>query len=509
MKNIANIINFARGCEPRSDDDAFLLPTLREELELCKAYGFRSTVLLQYDALVTPAYPALVKSGYDAELGLWLEVVQPLVEDAGMTWRGRYAWDWDIRVNFLSAYAPEERVALIDVAFRRFKEIFGEYPKVAGCWSIDAFSLAYIERAYGLSAFCVVKDQYGTDGITFWGAPYTGAYYASKKNAAVPARKRDNQIGIPLFRMLGPDPIDQYDLGLGAPEEEQKVCSLEPVYESGGGDPDWVDWFLKENYNGKALSLAYAQFGQENSFDWANIVKGLPMQFEKLKKLADAGHITLQTLGESGEAFRRRFPLTPPNSSCADSALNDPGRKTAWYASRYYRLNIMFENRRAWIRDLQLYTDRYAEPHLETKNTDTRCGTFALPVMDGFRFSAGGVRAGIYAEAPDSDGFSSRVSGEDALAVSWGDVRFTAEEKRLSVRCALPGFCLRFITADVPTLPYRDAEEDTLQMTFRDFTGRGFDYQLKLSAGRFAQTDTGLTVFPDASGTIIFDFDVN
>ena len=78
MKNVANIINFARGCEPRSEDDSFLLPTLREELELCKRFGFRSTVLLQYDALATPDYPALVKSGYDVEVGLWLEVVQPL-----------------------------------------------------------------------------------------------------------------------------------------------------------------------------------------------------------------------------------------------------------------------------------------------------------------------------------------------------------------------------------------------------------------------------------------------
>ena len=80
MQNIANIINFARGCEPRAEDDSFLFPTLKEELELCKNYGFRSTVLLQYDALVKPEYPALVRSGYNVEVGLWLEVVQPLVE---------------------------------------------------------------------------------------------------------------------------------------------------------------------------------------------------------------------------------------------------------------------------------------------------------------------------------------------------------------------------------------------------------------------------------------------
>lgn len=508
MKNIANIINFARACEPRSEDDSYLLPTLREELELCKRCSFRSTVLLQYDALVTPAYPDLLRSGYDVEIGLWLEIVQPLAEAAGLVWQGRYPWDWDIRVNFLSAYTVEERVAMIDAAFDTFKRIFGSYPKVAGCWSIDSFSLDYIERTYGLSAFCVCKEQYGTDGITVWGGPYTGGYYPSKKNAVVPAREKQNQIGIPMFRMLGPDPVDQYDLGLGSPEQDQKVCSLEPVYEFGGGDPDWVDWFFKENYNGKSLSLAYAQFGQENSFDWVNISKGLPMQFEKLKEKADSGEIILQTLGETGEEFKRRFALTPPNSTCADSDSDNTGRKTAWYYSRYYRVNIMFDKNRAWIRDLQLYSDDYAEPHLYQRNTDTRCGTFALPVMDGFRFSKGSVRAGIYLDSPDSASFESSVSGDDTLCAVWGDVTFTAAESSFSVQCALPGFCLRFVTADVDTVPYREVKGSSLEMTFRDFTLAAFDYSLRLSAGRFERTENGIAVFPDETGAITFDFGI-
>lgn len=509
MKNVANIINFARGCEPRSDDDSFLLPTLYEELELCKRYDFRSTVLLQYDALVNPEYPALLRSGYDVEIGLWLETVQPMAEDAGLTWHGRYPWDWDIRVNFLSAYTPDERVAMIDAAFKTFKRIFGEYPKVAGCWSIDSFSLEYIEQTYGLSAFCVCKEQYGTDGITVWGGPYTGGYYPSKNNAVVPAREKKNQIGIPLFRMLGPDPIDQYDLGLGAPEQDQRVCSLEPVYEYGGGDPDWVDWFIRENYNGKAISLAYAQFGQENSFGWESISKGLPMQFEKLAKKVASGEILLQTLGETGEAFKKEFAVTPPNSTCADTDSECSGRKTAWYYSRYYRVNLMFEKNRLWIRDLQLYSDAYAEPHLRSKNTGTRCGTFALPVMDGFRFSKGAVRAGIYLDAPDCADFESEAMNSGTLAAAWGNVTFTAAEQAFSIQCALPGFCLRFVTVEVPTVPYIDVESTVLHMTFRDFTGAGFNYVLRLSAGTFARTESGVTVYPDKTGNIVFDFNVN
>ena len=35
MRNIINIINFVRSCEPREEDDSYLYPTLVEELKLC------------------------------------------------------------------------------------------------------------------------------------------------------------------------------------------------------------------------------------------------------------------------------------------------------------------------------------------------------------------------------------------------------------------------------------------------------------------------------------------
>lgn len=54
MKNIANIINFVRAVEPREKDNSYLPETTRKELELCRRYSFRSTVLLQYDALILP-----------------------------------------------------------------------------------------------------------------------------------------------------------------------------------------------------------------------------------------------------------------------------------------------------------------------------------------------------------------------------------------------------------------------------------------------------------------------
>jgi hypothetical protein len=47
----------------------------------------------------------------------------------------------------------------------------------------------------------------------------------------MPAQNAENQIPVPIFRMLGSDPIHQYDNGLGT--GWQRVVSLEPVYKGG------------------------------------------------------------------------------------------------------------------------------------------------------------------------------------------------------------------------------------------------------------------------------------
>ena len=90
-----------------------------------------------------------------------------------------------------------------------------------------------------------------------------------------------------------------------------------------------------------------------------------------------------------------------------------------------------------------------------------------------------------------------------------GDVVFTANEQTLSVRCKLPDFRLRFVTAAVSTVPYRSADESALYMRFRDFTDAAFEYALRLSAGRFVQTENGIDVYPDKTGEIVFDFNGN
>ena len=165
-----NIVNFVRQTEPRIGDgmEEELYRCTATQLSLLNRYGLKGTFLLQYDAMIDPRYQYLLKVRLreGSEIGAWWEITQPHVEAAGLQWRGAYPWDWHANVGFSTGYSQEERKVLVDVYMEKFREIFGYYPKSVGSWYIDAFTLDYMQREYGIEASCMCRDQYGTDGYT-------------------------------------------------------------------------------------------------------------------------------------------------------------------------------------------------------------------------------------------------------------------------------------------------------------------------------------------------------
>jgi len=405
---IVNIINFIRGVEPRESID--LLEPVQEQLKLIKNHGLTATFLMQYDALINPDFVKLLSLyAGDIEIGGWLEIVQPMCEAAGIQWRGRpgFSWDWHANVGFTVGYTKEERIALADAFMKEFKNVWGYYPASVGSWVIDAYTLAYLSDRYGIVASCNCKDQWGTDGYTLWGGYYSQAYYPSRKNVLCPAQSIEQQIPVPIFRMLGSDPIYQYDLGLDINSKGsdcQKVVTLEPVYSGsggGGGNPDWVDWFFEENFNGICLTFAYAQVGQENNFGWDLMKDGLTYQTEKLAELSQEGRVSVQTLAQSGKWFKENFALTPASSVVALSDWKKEGYRSIWYNCRNYRVNIICNSNRFWIRDIYIFNENYKERYLEEVCDRPHLIYDNLPVMDGNRWSGNGVLAGIYPVYPD------------------------------------------------------------------------------------------------------------
>src|SRR5665648_1154670 len=153
---IVNIINFIRLLEPRDAKitEEVLYETVVKQIEMMKKYKLGGTFLLQYDALIDPRYQKLLKSLPDNsfEIGAWWEIPQPMVEKAGLKWRGRYPWDWRANIGFATGYTPEEREKLADVYMSDFKQIFGYYPKSVASWFIDAHTLNYLYQKYKIVA---------------------------------------------------------------------------------------------------------------------------------------------------------------------------------------------------------------------------------------------------------------------------------------------------------------------------------------------------------------------
>ncbi|MFD0715638.1 hypothetical protein [Paenibacillus sp. GCM10027626] len=409
--NRVHIINFIRGAEPRLPID--LLEALREQLALIRKHQLKATWLIQYDALIDAKFTELLKreTNEAQEIGAWFEVVQPMTEKAGIPWRGRYSWDWHAHVGFSIGYTPQERERLADVFMEEFKRQFGYYPQSVGSWFMDAHLLAYLSDRYGIQASCNCKDQWGTDGYTLWGGYYNQAYYPSRLNGFMPAQTAENQIPVPVFRMLGSDPIYQYDAADHG--DGQCVVTLEPVYTGtggGGGIPAWVRWFFDVNFRPSQLTFGYAQVGQENSFGWKRIKEGLTDQVELLVQKQAEGVLVVETLAETGKWFKQQYPLTPASAICALTDWKDEGRQSLWYYNRNYRINFLRQDGNIRIRDIHMFDECYEERYLREVCTTENCRYDTLPVIDGSRWSDEYTQAGIYPVIFDEAGNAARIT---------------------------------------------------------------------------------------------------
>lgn len=519
---IINIVNFIRQTDYRVEDsDRKLYETVCRQVELVNRYDLPATFLLEYDALINPLYQKLLKTKLrnGAEIGAWWELTQPHIEAAGLKWRGEHPWVSHANIAFSTGYTKEERERLVDVYMRKFKDVFGTYPKSVGSWYIDAHTLAYMHDRYGIEASCNCKDQIGTDGYTLWGGYWNQAYYPSRLNAYMPAQTGAGQIPVPVFRMLGSDPIYQYDDGLG--NERQGVISLEPVYKHAGMNRKWVDYFFDALTDGPCLAFGYAQAGQENSFTWDNMREGLEMQMPLIDSLRRAGKVRVETLGESGRWFRKRFPLTPATAVTTVSDVRGEGNKTVWYDSRYYRANLLWEKGRFRFRDIHLFDERFKSEYLDTPGTGDRFLFYTLPFVDGFMWSKGEDRAGLSLVRTGSDGHAEELRldspevkerGRSVLEVrgndQYGDTfRITLHDDRIEVSSPDAdkdvAWALQLHAAPGTELPFTDVGGKSANAVFR-----GHSYSVTCSEGRFKKAAEGdshvLRIIPD-NGKITID----
>jgi len=500
---IVNIVNFIRLLEPRDPKitEEVLYETVANQVKLMDAYNLKGTFLLQYDALMDGRYQKLL-GGLPSEryeIGAWWEIPQPLVEKAGLKWRGRYPWDWHADVGFSTGYTPEEREKLVDVYMADFKAVFGDYPKSVASWFIDAHTLNYLYEKYHIVASANCKDQYGTDGYTLWGGYWNQAYYPSKINSYMPAQTEENQTPVPIFRMLGSDPVRQYDTGVG--HNRQGVITLEPVYRFGGGDNEWVDWFFRELIEGESMEFAYTQAGQENSFTWEAMAAGLEYQFPLIANLRDEGKLDVQTLAESGAWFRKNYKVTPATAVTVNDDLGDSKLKTVWFNSRFYRTNLLWEEDSTLrIRDIHLFNEHFPSVYTTEVTQTNECHFYTLPVVDGYLWSDAETLAGLRLKAV-VDGKEVLVKGgtpvikspiRGKLEITWpltnvqGTLVMVLTENAMTIDLKGNKGLRWFFDLDAPKpdeLPFIIVGKRMLTARFE-----GYRYAVPASRGRFSET---------------------
>lgn len=520
---IVNIYNFIRNSDFRlSDSEDVLFDCTKHQIELLKKSGLPATWALQYDALINPRYQKLLKEELSTndEIAAWWEIPQPLAEKAGLKWRGQHEWDPAANVGFSPGYTLEERKKLVDVYMAEFKSVFGYYPRTVGSWYIDEVTLAYMAKRYGIIASCNCKDQIGTDFYTLWGGYWNQAYYPSRLNAYMPAQTRHGQINVPIFRMLGSDPIYQHGTTPG-------LISLEPVYKSGGGGmPRWVDWFMNNLVSQPCLAFAYTQAGQENSFGWDAMEQGLTYQIPLIARLARAGKIRVETLAQSGQWFREHFSVTPPTAVVALDDWKNEDHKTVWYDSRFYRLNLFWDKDSFFIRDLHCFDQRIVSPTHDTALKETSLAYETLPIADWALWSDHGrQRAGIWPVLLKADGSTVPMQPNGEPAVK----ELNSRDLRLDQPLKSGGNISLICRESKVEITARDAGGKPIQWACDLIGGSGLksvlkqvsapavifnhlgaEYQLKLEAGSCRQLDDGsVRLSPDKKGTLVLAVDTS
>lgn len=440
---VVNIMNFVRQIDERRENSTErLLNLTTDQLRLVNEYGVDNTFLLQYDAVCDEDFVSLFKNEATdkTELGLWYEIVEPLTTACGIPYRSDmgWKWDWHIIPGYSMAYSPSQREVLIDEAMRKFKEVFGYYPKSIGGWVIDTHTLNYLSEHYDISAVAICRDQANTDAYTLLGGYFNQAYYPSKNNIFTPAQTEEMQTDIPVLRLLGPCPIHNYDNNKYSSDElktlgSKSACfTLEPCWYM-GSTPDVVRWMFDSYYGEESLGFAYAQIGQENSFLKVKdqVIEGTRMQIEQL---LERGDVEFRKMGDTGEAFMERYPTeTPATSVVALNNFDSIDVQSVYYDCKNYTANLFRFDDKIFFRSLFLFDERIKDTYL-----DNTCTTFDavyenLPIIDTMTCPEEDKKqCGLMIDT-ERKPFSVKKTADGVLKVDFGEQSVTFYEDRIEI----------------------------------------------------------------------------
>jgi len=227
----------------------------------------------------------------------------------------------------------------------------------------------------------------------------------------MPAQNESNQISVPIFRMLGSDPVPQYSVTKKI--KRQGNFTLEPSYSYTGADSTWVNYYFKMFTEGECMEFNYVQVGQENSFTWAGMSKGLELQLPLVAKLRDEGKLQVETLAKTAQWFHDRYQITPATSVTVKEDLPGSDIKTVWFDSRFFRANLLWEKGTFRFTDVHLFDENFPNDYETKRGTSNQCFFYTLPFIDGYTTTADKI-AGLLLKAV-VNGKKIALTGKDPI----------------------------------------------------------------------------------------------
>ena len=321
---------------------------------------------------------------------------------------------------------------------------------------------------------------------------------------------------VPVFRMLGSDPIHQYEATVGG--GVQSVESLEPVYKRGGGDPKWIDWFFRMFTKEPHMGYNYVQVGQENSFTWRQMAKGFVAQTARLKDLAERGDVRIETLLQTARWFKDKYPVTPPTTVITTEDTRGNGLKTLWFNSRNYRANLLWNSEGLKFRDIHVFDESLRSEYRDHPDTLPVFRYETLPIVDGCLWSSYENMAGLRFVAPGFEGADPEftvLDGGNLQRITWpaadGKAKFIIDLTENDVKINLKGktepWCLELSTLPGVDLPFKDITPSAITASMF-----GREYGMTLSKGTFEDLRESadgkvFRILPEAE-TIVFTLDL-
>lgn len=351
--SFVTIVNPVRGDEFFDPKPTSFLDGFKIQKQLIANLNLPATWLLRFDILNSSLISNFMNFSDNQELGIFLEITPSLAKEALVSYPEKGIFWHDANKIFLSGFKPEDRVKLIDSAFKKFKDNFGYYPKSVGAWHIDAYSANYMKRKYGITGVLICADQFGTDNYQIWGGWWGVPYYPSRYNILMPAQTLKNKIDLVVFWWAARDPV----LGYGGSVGESTYSVQVNDYQSHGLEIDYFKKLLDDYLNNKSNQFNQITIGLENDMDFDKFGKGFEEQLTEAARRKNIGEISLMTMTEFAGWYKKNFPLLSP-----DHQIDE------WIMSKDFRVGFMEKENKKVIRDLRIYNENWPEANYLTAN---------------------------------------------------------------------------------------------------------------------------------------------